>query len=269
MKKICLTLNIILLSLLFVNAQEPKVKNVDLKIENNKVLINYDLIGNKIKNNNHNIELFFIDDRYTIKVPKSLDGDIGEDINPGMNKTIEWEVFEDDISIAQKLQPKIIVNGIKKGGSKNAYLSMLVPGLGDYFVKDHREMIIKPYIRTISTLGLIGLGIYAGKERSQEPMMSVKYKTERYDSNNDGVINYNDITRTVEVPILIGTETKNWLFPNDAEVFYISGAILWIADIVWVFAKGSENEKLKMFSNYSFDVKSHNGFTGFNLSYKF
>ena len=268
MKKIIFIILTVAIFTPITKAQEAKVKNVDLKVKDNKVIVNYELISNE-KSDNNNIELFFIDDRYTIKVPKKLDGDFGENINPGSNKTIEWDVFKDNITIAQKLQPKIIVNGIKKGGSKNAYLSMLIPGLGDYFVKNHKDMIIKPYLRTISTLGLVGLGVYALNERHQEPIMSVKYRTERYDSNNDGEITYEDGTRSIEVPILIGTQTKNWLFSNDAEVFLISGAVLWIADVIWVYSKGLENEKLKMFSNYSFNINSNNGFTGFSLSYKF
>jgi hypothetical protein len=167
------------------------------------------------------------------------------------------------------LQTELLLNEKYKGGPENALLSLLVPGLGDYFVKDHREMLIKPYIKTAATLGLIGLGILASNKRHQEPMMSVKYKTERYDSNNDGKINYEDATHIIEVPIVIGTETKNWLFSNDAELFFIAGTILWIADVVWVLGQGSENEKYKQLSKYNLGIKSNNGFTGFSLSYKF
>ncbi len=248
--------------------QEAKVKNVGIDIDKNKIIVNYDLIGNDTVGK-HNVELFFIDDRYTIQLPKKLSGDFGEEVKPGLNKRIEWDVFTDDIAIAQKLQPKIVVNGIKKGGSKNALYSMLVPGLGDYFVKDSKSMIFKPYLRTVSTLGLIGLGVVANQNRETVPIMSIKFVTERYDSNNDGYINNRDDTRTVEKPIIIGQETKYWLFPNDKELFLISGITLWVADVIWVFVKGAENEKLKMFSNYSFNANVSNVITNFSLSFKF
>ena len=248
--------------------QEAKVKNVDIDIEKNKIIVNYDLIGNDIANK-HYIELFFIDDRYSVQVPKKLSGDFGEGVSPGLNKRIEWDVFTDDVAIAQKLQPKIVVNGIQKGGSINALYSILVPGLGDYFVKDSKSMVFKPYMRTISTLGLIGLGITAKQNREIHSIMSVEFVLERYDSDNDGDIDRQDATRTVEKPIIIGQETKYWLFPNDKELFLISGITLWVADVIWVFVKGAENEKLKMFSNYSFNANVSNGITNFSLSFKF
>ena len=132
---------------------------------------------------------------------------------------------------------------IHNGGPVNALYSILIPGLGDYFVKDSRSMIIKPYMRTISTLGLVGLGIIASQKREMVPIMSVRYINVRYDSNNDGAIDGRDNLRYTEVPIVIGKERKVWLFENDAEVFFITGIIMWGADVIWVFAKGTENEK--------------------------
>ncbi|MFO7969218.1 MAG: hypothetical protein R6U15_03785 [Candidatus Izemoplasmatales bacterium] len=253
MKKIYLILITFCLSIAFIHAQESKVENVDLKVKNNKVFVNYDLISNDLDKKN-TVELFFVDDRFTIKVPNKLNGDIGEGIEPGVNKTIEWDVFKDNVAIAQKLQPKIIVNGIKKGGAKNAYLSMLVPGLGDYFVKDHREMILKPYLRTVSTLGLITMGVIAKQKRYEEEVWGWVTTPNR-----------NDIPKWS----YLGYETRFWLFENDTEFFLAAGIAAWIADIIWVYAKGLENDKLKMFSNYSFNMNTNNGITNFSLSYKF
>jgi len=243
--------------------QEAKVKNVDIDIEKNQIIVNYDLIGNDTVNK-HNVELFFIDDRYSVQLPKKLSGDFGEGVSPGLNKRIVWDVFTDDVIIAQKLQPKIVVNGIQKGGSKNALYSILVPGLGDYFVKDSKSMIIKPYIRTISTLGLVGLGIIAGQKRTEEDIWGwvTDWKAGIDQNGNYGII------ETTEWQIR-GYETKNWLFENDKEVFLISGITLWVADVIWVFLKGTENEKLKIFSNYSFNANVSNGITNFSLSFKF
>ena len=90
MKKIVLTLlSAFLISLTF--AQTPKVKNLDLKIENNKVLFNYDLITKKT-NEIQTIELFLIDDDFNIFVPKKIKGDFGTKVLPGENKQIEWDI---------------------------------------------------------------------------------------------------------------------------------------------------------------------------------
>ncbi|MFO7969217.1 MAG: hypothetical protein R6U15_03780 [Candidatus Izemoplasmatales bacterium] len=256
MKKIILLILTVIFLSPITKAQEAKVENVDLKVKNNKVFINYDLISNDLSKEN-SVELFFIDDRFTIKVPGKVSGDIGEGIEPGVNKTIEWDVFKDNIAIAQKLQPKIIVNGIKKGGAKNAYLSMLIPGLGDYFVKDHRDMILKPYIRTATVLGLVASSIVANYNREKVDTYGWSQSYRGWNTSNDPIW------------AVIGYDYNYWLFENDAEILLAAGISLWVADIIWVYAKGLENEKFKMFSNYSFDVKSHNGFTGFSLSYKF
>jgi len=233
--------------------QEAKVKNVDIDIEENKIIVNYDLIGNNTEDK-HNIELFFIDDRYSVQLPKKLSGDIGAGVNSGLNKRIEWDVFTDDVIIAQKLQPKIVVNGIQKGGSINTLYSVFIPGLGDYFVKDHRDMIFKPYYRTLATLGLVGMGIIANEKRERVDIWGWA-PTAWYDDTPKWSI--------------IGYETKNWLFENDVEIFLISGITLWVADVIWVFVKGAENEKLKIYSNYSFNANVSNGITNFSLSFKF
>ena len=229
-------------------AQDPYVKDINLKIKNNKVLIDY-----KVKNSDigkHNVELFFIDEDFRITVPKSLSGDIGKNIDIQGIKNIEWEIFKDDILLAKDLKPRIIIDGIKYGGPRNAYLSMLIPGLGDYFVKDTKRMIIKPYMRTVATLGLIGLGVTAAITREKVPIYSLIYNSSyRFhdDTNGDGV--FNDSDRWVEQ--CQGYKYKNWLFPNDKDIFFISGITLWAADVIWVMVKGSENRKIQRFSNYS------------------
>ena len=254
MKRLILFILLIFVQTLII-AQNSEVRNVNLDIKNNKVYISYDLIGDDV--NNNNVELFFIDDRYNVKVPKKLNGDIGKGIEFGTNKTIEWDVFKDNITIAQKLQPKIIVNGIQKGGPKNAFLSLLIPGLGDYFVKDHRKMIIKPYIRTAATLGLVASSIIANHNREKVDIYGWSQSYRGWNASNDPIWT------------VIGFDYNYWLFENDAEILLATGIALWLTDIIWVYAKGLENEKLKMFSNYSFNINSNNGFTGFSLSYKF
>ncbi|OFX19465.1 MAG: hypothetical protein A2041_12000 [Bacteroidetes bacterium GWA2_31_9b] len=255
MKKIVLTLlSAFLISLTF--AQTPKVKNLDLKIENNKVLFNYDLITKKT-NEIQTIELFLIDDDFNIFVPKKIKGDFGTKVLPGENKQIEWDIYNDDLSISQKLKPKIIVNGIKKGGASNVVYSILVPGLGDYFVADHKDMIIKPYVRTITTLGVIGLGIYALMEREKVLEMGWIKKDQSYFGDPTDV--YWGETG--------GYDYDNAFFSNDAELLLITGATLWIGDIIWVYIKGLENDKLRVFSNYSFGVEKGNPTIKYSINF--
>jgi len=264
MRKIIILIVLIILGL-YSYSQDAKVKNVKLEFKLNKVLINYDLIGlDSI--NKHNIELFFVDDHFTVWAPDAITGDYGTNIEPGLNKQIEWDLFKDNVGIAQKLKPIVVSDGIKKGGSKNAYLSILIPGLGDYFVKDSKEIIIKPYIRTVSSLGLIGLGIIAGQNRIKKDIEG--WFIRDYNEYNE----YGRWVRTYSVQEwdVVGYEYDYWLFNQDKEIFLIAGATIWILDVVWVFMRGLENEKLKMFSNYSFNSGvEQNGFTSIRLTYSF
>lgn len=238
--------------------QESKVKNIDIDISGNKVFINYDLIQKDTFSAN-DIELFFVDNRFTVKVPEKLSGDIGSNIKPGQNKRIEWDVFNDDVEIAQKLKPRIIVNGIKKGGPQNALYSILIPGLGDYFVKDHKDMIIKPYYRTLATFGVIGLSVMASQNRERINIIS---EETQYVQENGLMV---PSTRTY----VSGYYYEYWMFKGDAEVFLVTGIAMWIGDIVWVYAKGNENDRLRMFSNFSLNGYVGNGLTNLSLSYSF
>jgi len=110
-------------------------------------------------------------------------------------------------------------------------------------------------MRTISTLGLVGLGIIAGQKRYKEDIWGW-IKDGYYYKNEYGYWVY---VQTNEWKVR-GYETKNWLF---------AGITLWVADVIWVFVKGTENEKLKMFSNYSFNANVSNGITNLSLSFKF
>jgi hypothetical protein len=53
---------------LFTFAQETKVKNIDINIANDKIIVNYDLIGDSLSL--HDVELFFIDDQYSVSSPE-------------------------------------------------------------------------------------------------------------------------------------------------------------------------------------------------------
>jgi hypothetical protein len=97
-----------------------------------------------------------------------------------------------------------------------------VPGLGDYFVADPGQMSFKPWFRTASSLGLIGMSIIALDKRT---------KTNIY-------------TTTLSGEKLTEVVTSYWLFNNDAELFLFTGSAIWIGDIIWVSSKGKLNQKL-------------------------
>ncbi|OFX22512.1 MAG: hypothetical protein A2041_07885 [Bacteroidetes bacterium GWA2_31_9b] len=238
-----ITFQIIFLSNLF--AQSAVIRNINLYYKDQKAIINYDLKDFK-PNKNHNIELFFVDDNFNVKVPKKLFGDFGDSISTGKNKQIQWALFEDNINIANTLKPVILVDGLNKGGSNNIILSILVPGLGDYFVENPRNMIYKPYLRTLTVIGALTLGYIADQNR-------VKLVWKKWDSKINDEVGYL-------------YDNDYWLFSFDKEIFYFVGISVWLMDVIWVYAKGNENEKLKLFTNYYPSISYKNGIANLGIN---
>ena len=81
---------------LFPQAQPVQVKGVSFYFEpaDNEVIISYDLV-NFSPLEVYEVELSFIDGLNVVIRPVSVVGDIGKDIQGGMNKRIVWNVFND------------------------------------------------------------------------------------------------------------------------------------------------------------------------------
>jgi hypothetical protein len=138
-----------------------------------------------------------------------------------------WDFSQDMRKIDVELHPYLIAGDISshnfRSGPEAALFSLLVPGLGNYFVSDTRSQTIKPWMKTIGALGLIALGTYAANER---------YRDE---------------------PSLYGPSDKKWkegdwhykFFSSDAEIIIGLGAAIWVADIILVAIQGQHNKKLE------------------------
>ncbi|MCD4677627.1 MAG: hypothetical protein K8S18_16775 [Desulfobacula sp.] len=222
----------------------PFVRKVFLQAEEDKVAVKYDL-----KNTNpeklYRVNLLFVDERFNFIKPDSVFEDIGEGIKGGNNKKILWDVRKDPKRLPGNYQPMFIIDGIYenggRGGPSNALLSVPVPGLGDYFVSNVKKRKIKPWHITVSSLGFIGLGIIAGQNRIQEYVTSkYVYEDWEWDRVNETWTYVNEIRTDVTEG-----DVKYWLFPNDKEIFFGVGIGIWIADIIYVWAKGAQNKKIQ------------------------
>jgi hypothetical protein len=211
----------------------------------------------------HSVHLKFLDKQYNMFTPKALSGDVGDNIPGGINKTIEWDIADDFQQLNSEIRPVIFVDGMSKefnsvGGPGNAIFSVLMPGLGDYFVADHRLMHVKPYLRTISSLGLIGLGIYAGNQRyrAEGKYITVLAVNHPLGGSSD---KYKEIYEEGDM--------QYWLFKGDKELLISLGAAIWIADIIWVLAKGANNKNFIKELQRQSDVSLGYGKGKFNLKY--
>jgi len=224
---------------LCLSAQRPVVaQNIGIRVEGTTALISYDLPSRKHPAD-HLVQLSFIDEKNNLIIPSSLSGDVGAGIPSGPDRVIRWELTKDFRQLENMITPVIFVDGLSKqysntGGARNALLSLLMPGLGDYFVADYRIMTFKPYLRTLSSLGLIALGVYAGSQRYNAEgayELFLKPDSWRYEGDDRFFEKY------------VEGDLQYYWFKGDQELFIALGAAVWLADVVWVFAKGSNNEK--------------------------
>jgi len=243
-----------------------KVKNVGIEIQQNKAMIHYD-IKSSDKGSQHLVHLMFLDEQYNLFTPATLSGDVGTNISSRTNKTIEWDITNDFKLLKSEIRPVIFIDGVSKefsstGGPCFTILSFILPGLGDYFVADHRLMTFKPYLRTLSSLGLIGLGIYAGNQR---------YHAEGYYRNVLDVNYLQGDSPKVYKEVYEEGDLQYWLFKGDRELFISLGAAIWLGDIVWVLAKGTNNsiflKEQKKGSNFSLGY--HKGDISLQYSFTF
>jgi hypothetical protein len=219
----------------------PVAKNIDITIEQNRAIIHYDIIS-KIPGSVHHVDLKFLDEDYRLVTPSLLSGDIGSDISGKLDRKIEWDISNDVQLLGSNITPVLFVDWNSKqfsssGGPRNALLSFLLPGLGDYFVADTRMMTFKPYMRTISSLGFIALGFWAGEQRYYA---EGEYQTVAHQTLIEGSQRRYETTFYQKY---IEGDIQYQFFKGDQVVFIGLGAAIWAADILWVLAKGSNNVK--------------------------
>jgi len=230
MNRISRILLIIVLCLLFSKtgfSQEARAEfaNIDFYLVEEKILVSYDLAKSK-STDFFEISLEFVDlGSNQIIIPKSLTGDVGPNIKGGKGKQIYWDVFKDlPDGIESEIKPQLKILKYERiyGGPGNALKSIPVPGLGDFAVKDHRQMIFKPYIKTVLAYGLVGFGV-------MQKMNSDKYYDDYLSSEdpNEWDNLYNKANSSL----------------NQSAIFIGAGAALWLSDIVWVAVRGAKNKK--------------------------
>jgi hypothetical protein len=248
--------------------KKTRIDNIRMDFLGNRFVIEYDILGSH-PDSLHEIDLYVIDNMGNVIFPDSLRGDIGQGISPGENKKVYWDIYSEYDIVYGNFHPRIILDGTEKGsvrgGPANALLSLMVPGLGDYFVADHRKMKIKPYYKTLTAYAFVGLGIasFANREHIPDVMGEPGWYWEYVTVGDDRI--WSEVYRQdwIEEP----GYTEYWLFPYDGEIFTGIGAAVWLVDIIWVARTGVKNRKVKNEILGEFNlVPVHRGMA---LSYKY
>jgi hypothetical protein len=102
---------LLLLLLINFNSWGQRIKNVDFIQNEEKIIIKYDLIGR----NEFNVVCYYTinDGRSYIRL-KSIEGDVGNNIKPGVGKQIVWYILKDTDGIKGEIQFKIAATEVNK-----------------------------------------------------------------------------------------------------------------------------------------------------------
>lgn len=214
-----------------------KITDVNFWLDNKQIIVEYNIV-NGSPDDRFTIGLKFVTENDQVIIPKSVTGDIGKNIEAGKGKTISWDFVTDRLAFSGNLKAVITVipSLAHSGGPEYALLSLVVPGLGGYFVEKNK---VRSIITTIGTVGLMTYGIIE------------KTKANRY---------YTDYKSSSDIQDIRMLYDK----ANSAHHKYFIAtriaAMVWIADIVWVAYRGSRNKNEKK------PVQRISSGTGFTLN---
>ena len=201
-------------------SQAQQVQNVDFIVKDNILVVSYDLVG-CLPKQLHDIKLSIICDGKTVDAV-SLSGDLKK-VSCGTSKKIEWNVLNDKTELKGKTQVTISISKTYstkvEGGPSNAFLSMLLPGVGDYFVSKPNKTWY--YISAL----YLGSAYYACSNKIQSNKFYDQYHKASLQNEMDVAYKQaNDKYQTFQ--LMLG----------------VMGAI-WVADVVYVTIKGFKNRK--------------------------
>lgn len=210
------------------------ITNVKATFENEKIIVTYDMDSNSPRER-YKIKLTFRDTEGNTIIPKSVEGDFNY-ITGGNNKKIIWDISIEYYDFTRSIKPILTIVDTYKilGGPYNAFLSVLVPGLGNHKVSDKRNSALN--YKTYTTLGLLGYSLFQ-KIRSDNLYDDYMNATEYY------IDDYYKKANTAHYHSYFALR---------------AGLAIWIADVIWVACKGAKNEK-----------KNKNILNANNLSYYF
>jgi len=235
----------------FGQKKDAKPSNIKFTNQNNLLTITYDLPDGG-KDVFYTVNLKVVDSSsHLIANPVSLTGDVGRGISGGPHKTIQWAYTKDSVKLSQRLGIFIDADPvIARGGPANALKSLIVPGLGDYYVYGKKGN--PAFLITIAAYGCVGYGVYNLLQA------------------NNTYSQYEKATHQTDIDNYFNQATQQ---RSTGTTFVTIGAVIWGADVLNVLLKGITNQHVKNSGpksaklDWNLNVSPYG--PGFNLTYKF
>jgi hypothetical protein len=153
--------------------------------------------------------------------PKSISGDLGDNIKSGNSKKIIWDLEKDTVYLDEDISVEILGNKLPESFRKGSLILMstAIPGLGQTKVRG------KPWwLCGVAAYGTLASGfiIYKSSLNTYDA-----YKAE--DNPNTRTDQYNKAQKKL----------------NIANTLFIASATLWVANIIWAAVTPNSNQPLK------------------------
>jgi hypothetical protein len=193
-------------------SQSFLITDPKLEFDGYKLSITYDIITKE----NSNIFYVWVEIKNQAGNPiraYSFKGEVGDSIKPGTNKRIEWIPEEDaiylDEDITVELKSEMYVKAFNKGSALG--LSAIVPGLGLTKIKNGKPW----WVTSIPAYGALagGLVIYNSSNNTYDAYLAGTTDPERTDLWD-----------------------KLQKQRNLSSALFISSAVIWVSNMVWVAA---------------------------------
>jgi hypothetical protein len=193
------------------SSSSVEVTNVDFKLVENRIYIQYDLIDT-VRSSKAYIELDIVNASGAKLNIKTVSGDVNRIVEPGNNKLIIWDIKKDypefkgnisvTVSAIQYIIPKL---------HKQLLHSTLLPGLGNYKVSNNKSWLI---------IGVVGYGLL-GASITYEFLALKEYKLyEKATTTSKRNSFYNHA--------ILYRETSNYLMISAAAVWTINYGLTYL-----------------------------------------
>jgi hypothetical protein len=214
---------------------KAKVENVDFNLENENLIITYDIVKSKASQT-FNVSVTITTTKGK-KIPaNALSGDIGPGVHGGDGKKIIWDLNKDNVYIDDEIVVEVFIepetatvqNKTKTGETVKRvsvggalWRSLIFPGWGNHAAKGRGAQ----WLLGVAGYGCVGSAIYFNNK---------SYNTYEDYLNSDDYEERNSLYDDAEA------------YYNNQKIFMLTAATIWVADLIWTgFQAGHINKKAR------------------------
>lgn len=189
-----------------------------LEFNGNTLKVSYDIISGK-RSDIFSVRVEICDNSGKPINPISLSGDVGDSISEGVNKTIKWCPADDGIYLDEDISVELKSKMHTKQSRKTTLLaqSLVLPGMGISRIKNGKPW----WIMSVPAYASLAGGFVA---RNRYTKTYTEYRKE---------------TSPDERSNLLQQTQRN---ADLSDVLFISSAVIWIGNLVWVAATPNRNK---------------------------